>query len=128
MLRSDGLKTSHPTFVLDLYNHKIRNQLQKLGSVCLNTDDTNPYTTVDVLRQLLANNMDRKTLIKNFFPSNVPGTKPYRVNTSNVFKRKVDLFFIHMLIKCILQFFIQVVLLNITIVDCVFFIPLCIMY
>ena len=37
MWRSDGLPTSHPTFPLVLYNHKVRNQLQKLGSICLNT-------------------------------------------------------------------------------------------
>ena len=28
--RSDGLSTRHPKFVLVLYNHKVRNQLQKL--------------------------------------------------------------------------------------------------
>ena len=42
MWRSDGLLTSHPTFALVLYNHKIRNQLQKLGSVSLNTENINP--------------------------------------------------------------------------------------
>ena len=46
MWKSDGLPTSHPTFVLVHYNHKVRNQLYKFGSACLNTEDVNPYTTV----------------------------------------------------------------------------------
>ena len=41
MWRSNGLPTSHQTFVLVLYNHKVRNQLHKLGSICLNTEDIN---------------------------------------------------------------------------------------
>ena len=38
MRRSDGISSSHPTFALVLYNHKVRNQLHKLGNVCLNTE------------------------------------------------------------------------------------------
>ena len=44
------------------YNHKVRNQLQKLGSICLNTEDINPYTTVDDFQRLWVNNDDRKKL------------------------------------------------------------------
>ena len=64
MWRSDGLPTSHPTFALVLYNHKIRNQLQKLGSVCLNTEDINSYTTVDQLKELWVNDDERKKITK----------------------------------------------------------------
>ena len=39
MWRSDGIPSSHPTFALVLYNQKVRNQLHKLGNVCLNTKD-----------------------------------------------------------------------------------------
>ena len=62
MWRSDGLPTSHPTFALILYNHKVRNQLQKLGMVCLNSENINPYTTVDDLKLLWANDDDCKKL------------------------------------------------------------------
>ena len=65
MWRSDSLPISHPTFALVLYNHKIHNQLQKFGSLFLNTEDINPYTTVDDLKQLWANNGDCKKLQKN---------------------------------------------------------------
>ena len=44
MWRSDGLPTSHPIFALIIYNHNVRNQLHKLGSVYLNTEDINQYT------------------------------------------------------------------------------------
>ena len=60
MWRSDGLPTSHPIFVLVLYNHKVRNQLNKLRSILLNIEDINPYTTVDNLKKLWSNNDDRK--------------------------------------------------------------------
>ena len=88
MWRSDGLPTSHPTFALVLYNHKVRNQLQKLGSVCLNSENINPYTTVDDLKLLWANDDDRKKLQKKLFTfaSNVPGTKPYWVSKRHEFK------------------------------------------
>ena len=52
MWRSDDLPTSYPKFALVLYNHKVRNQLHKLGSVCLNTEDVYPYITVHDLKQL----------------------------------------------------------------------------
>ena len=65
MWRSYGLPTSHPTFALVLYNHKVRNQLQKLGSVCLNSKNINAYTTVDDLKLFWANDDDRKKLQKN---------------------------------------------------------------
>ena len=38
MWRSDNIHSSHPTFALVLYNHKVHNQLHKLGSACLNTE------------------------------------------------------------------------------------------
>ena len=50
MWRSDDSPTSHPTFTLVLYNKKVRNQLQKLGSVYLNTENINPYITVHDLK------------------------------------------------------------------------------
>ena len=53
---------SHPTFALVLYNHKVRNQLQKLGSVCLNTENINPYITVPDLKQLWFKDNDRKKI------------------------------------------------------------------
>ena len=88
MWRSDGLPTSHPTFALVLYNHKVRNQLQKLGSVCLNTENINPYITVPDLKQLWSNDDDRKKLQRKLFTfaSNVPGTKPYWVSKRHEFK------------------------------------------
>ena len=46
MWRSDGVLSSHLTFALVIFNHKVRNQLHKFGSVCLNTEDINQYTTV----------------------------------------------------------------------------------
>ena len=64
MWRSDSLPISHPTFALVLYNHKIHNQLQKFGSLFLNTEDINPYTTVDDLKLLRANDDDRKKITK----------------------------------------------------------------
>ena len=78
MMRSDGLPTSHLIFALVLYNHKIRNQLQKLGSVCLHTEDINPYTAVDTLQNLWANDDGRKKVQRTLFTftSNVPRTKP----------------------------------------------------
>ena len=62
MWRSDSLPTSHPTFTLVLYNHKVRNRLQKLGSVSLNTENINPSITVPNLKQLWYNDDDRKKL------------------------------------------------------------------
>ena len=58
MWRSDDLLTSHPIFSLVLFNHKVRNQLQKLGSICLNTKDINQYITAPDLKQLLGNDED----------------------------------------------------------------------
>ena len=52
MWRSDSLATSHPTFALVLYNHKVRNRLQKLGRVSLNTENINPYIIVPYFKQL----------------------------------------------------------------------------
>ena len=52
MWRSDGLLTSHPTFALVLYNHKVCNQWHKLGSVCLNTENINPYIIVPYFKQV----------------------------------------------------------------------------
>ena len=46
MWRSDGIPSSHPTFALVLYNHKVRNQLHKLGNVCLNTEDIDPNSDI----------------------------------------------------------------------------------
>ena len=82
MWRSGALPTSHPTFALVLYNHKVRNQLHKLGRVCLNTQDINPYITGPNLKQLWSNNDDRKKLRRKLFTltSNVPGTKLYWVS------------------------------------------------
>ena len=121
MCRSDGLSTSHPTFELILYNNKIRNQLNKLGSVYLNTKNVNPYITVDDLKLLWSNDDDRKKLQRKLFTfaSNVPGTKPYWVSKRH--ECKSTSFFIHILIRYIQQFFIHVVLRNIMIVCCVFF-------
>ena len=48
MWRSDGLSTGHLTFVLVLYNHKVRDQLQKLASVCLNTENIDIYICIIV--------------------------------------------------------------------------------
>ena len=41
MWKSDVLPIINPTFVLVLYNYKVRNQLHKLESICLNTEDIN---------------------------------------------------------------------------------------
>ena len=88
MWRSDGLPTSHPTFALVLYNHTVRNQLHKLESVCLNTEDINPYITVPDLKQLWYNDDDHKKLQRKIFTfaSNAPGTKPYWANKRHEFK------------------------------------------
>ena len=59
MWRSDGLPTSHLAFALVLYNHNVRNQLHKIGSVCINTENINPYITVHDLKQLWSNDDDR---------------------------------------------------------------------
>ena len=67
MWRSDGLPTSHPIFVLVFYNHRVRNQLHKLGSVCINTEGINPYITLPDLKQLWSNDDDRKTLQRKLF-------------------------------------------------------------
>ena len=81
MWKSYSLPTSHPTFVLLLYNHKVRNQLQKHGSVYLNTENIKPYITVLDLKLLWSNDDDRKKLQRKLstFVSNVPGTKSYQV-------------------------------------------------
>ena len=88
MWRSDGVPASHPTFSLVLYNHKIRNQLHKLGSVCLNTEDLDPNYTVEELKLLWENDGNRKNLQRKLFTyaSNVPGTKPYWVAKCHEFK------------------------------------------
>ena len=59
---SDGLPNSHPTFILVLYNHNVRNQLHKLGSVSLNIEDINTYTTVHDFSKLWSNNDNHKQL------------------------------------------------------------------
>ena len=58
--RSDGLPINHPTFKLVVDNHKVRNQLHILGSVCLNTEKINPYTTVHYLKYLWSNDNNYK--------------------------------------------------------------------
>ena len=87
MTRSEGLPTSHPTFTLVLYNHKICNQLQKLGIVCLNTENINLYITVPNLKQLWSNDDYRTKLQRKLFtfvPNN-PGSKPYWVSKRHAF-------------------------------------------
>ena len=81
MWRSDGIPTSHPTFALVLYNHKVRNQLHKLGSVCLNTEDIDPNADIQELQNLWNNDDDRKKLQRKLYTyaSNVPGSKLYWV-------------------------------------------------
>ena len=56
MWKSDVLPIIHRTFVLVLYNYKVRNQLHKLGSLCLNTESINQFITVHDLKQLWYNN------------------------------------------------------------------------
>ena len=68
MWTSDVLPTSHPTFALALYNHKVCNQLHKRGSVYLNTEDVNPYTSADGLKKLWSNNDNRKNYKENCLP------------------------------------------------------------
>ena len=46
MWRSDGIPSSHPTFALVLYNQKVRNQLHKLGNMCLNTKYIDPNADI----------------------------------------------------------------------------------
>ena len=46
MWRPGGVHTSRPIFALSL-NHKVRNQLHKLGNMYLNTEDIDPNTIVD---------------------------------------------------------------------------------
>ena len=101
MWRLYCLPTNHPTFTLVLYNHKIRNQLQKLGNVCLNTEDINPCNTVDDLQKLWDNDDERKQLQRRLFifASNVPRIRPYWVSKLH---EHVHHFFIHILIKYIL--------------------------
>ena len=86
--RSDGLPISHPTFELVLYNHNIRNQLQKFGSVCHNTEGIHSYTTIDDLQKLRANDDDRKKLQRQLFSflSNVPEIKSYCISKRHEFK------------------------------------------
>ena len=88
MWRSDSLPTSHSKFSLVLFNHEVRNQLQKLGSICLNTEDINQYITAPDLKQLLVNDDDHKKIQRKLFmfASNVPGTKLYRANKWHEFK------------------------------------------
>ena len=88
MWRSDGIPSSHPTFALVLYNHKVRNQLHKLGNVCLNTEDIDPNSDIQALQSLWENDEDRMKLQRKLFTyaSNVPGTKPYWVAKCHEFK------------------------------------------
>ena len=101
MWRSDRMPSCHPTFALVLYNHKVRNQLHKLGSVCLNTEDMDPNADIQELQNLWNNDDDRKKLQKKLytFASNVPGTN--RIGLINVMNLKVLYFFILISIKCI---------------------------
>ena len=62
MWKSEVLPIINPTFVLVLYNYKVRNQLHKLESICLNTEDINSYITVHNLKQLWSNDDDCKQL------------------------------------------------------------------
>ena len=76
MWSSDGVLSSHLTFVLVIYNHKVRNQLHKIWNVWLNIEDINPYTTLDNLKVLWSNNNDFKKLQNKWvtFASKVRGT------------------------------------------------------
>ena len=88
MWRWDGLPSIHPGFVSVIYNYKVRNQLHKLGSLCLNTESINQFITVHDLKQLWYNDDDHKKLQRNFFTfaSNAPGTKTYWANKRHEFK------------------------------------------
>ena len=49
----DDLPTKHPTFLLVLYNHKIRSQLQIQGRVALNISDLDENVTAKDLADIL---------------------------------------------------------------------------
>ena len=46
MWQSDGVPTAHSTFSLVLYNHKVKNSLQKQGQFVVNTSDMDPTIPV----------------------------------------------------------------------------------
>ena len=92
MRRSDDLPTSHPKFALVLYNNKIRNQLQKLGSVCLNTEDVNPYTTLDDLQNLWTNDDDHKKYKENYLLLHLTFLELSPIGYTSVMNLKVHLF------------------------------------
>jgi hypothetical protein len=92
MCRSDGIPAEHPTFSLVLYNHKLKNSLQKQGHFVLNISNMDPNTTLETIQNCGENNDQLRTevdkLIKKtqVFSSNIVGTQPYWKATCHEFK------------------------------------------
>ncbi len=92
MWRSDGIPSSHPTFSLVLYNHKMRNSLQSQGRFTINTSDIDPTITLDTIRNARCDNnalqIATEDLLKraHMHASNIPGTMPYWKSTRYEFK------------------------------------------
>lgn len=92
MWRSDGIPSSHPTFSLVLYNHKMRNSLQSQGRLNINTSDIDLTITLDNIRNARGNEnylqIATEDLLKraHMHASNVPGTMPYWKRTRYEFK------------------------------------------
>ena len=91
MWRSDGAPASHPIFSLVLYNHKVRDALQKQGHFVLNSSDIDVNTTLDNIHNATdGDTVDSivKKLEKrlHIFSSNIPCTPAYWNSTKNEFR------------------------------------------
>ena len=89
--RSDGIPAAHPTFSLVLYNHKVKNQLQKQGRFVLNMSEVDANIYLDKIRDAPTNQALRKEVDKvietaRSYAGNIPGTKPYWTNKYFEFK------------------------------------------
>jgi len=90
MWRSDGRPAAHPTFGLILYNHKVKNYLQRQGQYLINTSDFDPTTTIEEIKQATDEDtirtLTQKLLEKALVHSgNQPGTSAYQKATYHEF-------------------------------------------
>ena len=89
--RSDGLPSAHPTFSLVLYNHKLRNSLQKQGFFVLNSSDVDTNIKLDEIKNAPPHsnisNLVTSLLSKlTVHSSNIPCTRKYWQNTRFEYK------------------------------------------
>eukprot|EP00984_Skeletonema_dohrnii_P031047 scaffold23084_cov153-Skeletonema_dohrnii-CCMP3373.AAC.2 len=90
MWRSDGRPAAHPTFGLVLYNHKVKNYLQRQGQFLINTSDFDPTTTIEQIKEATdedtIRSLTQKLLEKALVHSgNQPGTSAYQKATYHEF-------------------------------------------